>query len=241
MSQLHVRAEPGSVAPVVLLPGDPDRATLIAETLLDSPRLYNEHRHLLGYTGRYRGALVSVQTTGMGCPSMAIVAEEVIRLGARRLVRSGTCGAIAPHVSPGDLIVATASVPNDGTTRQYLGDVPYAPAADFEVVRALRAAAERLERPVHTGLIQTDDAFYAVTPDDVRAMARRGVLGVEMEASALFTLGALRGVSTGCMLVVSNHIGDAAMLPAEPLRAAVLDMVTAALDAVVELEGDGQG
>lgn len=100
MSQLHVRAEPGSVAPVVLLPGDPDRATLIAETLLDSPRLYNEHRHLLGYTGRYRGALVSVQTTGMGCPSMAIVAEEVIRLGARRLVRIGTCGAIAPHVSP---------------------------------------------------------------------------------------------------------------------------------------------
>ncbi len=236
MSQLHVRAEPGSVAPVVLLPGDPDRATLIAETLLDSPRLYNDHRHLLGYTGSYRGVEVSVQSTGMGCPSMAIVAEEVIRLGGRRLVRIGTCGAIAPQVSPGDLVVATASVPNDGTTRQYLGDAPYAPAADFALAQALRAAAERTGRTTHAGLIQTDDAFYAVTPDHVGEMARRGVLGVEMEASALFTLGALRGVSTGCMLVVSNHIGDAALLPGERLREAVLDMVTATLEAVVELE-----
>src|SRR5690606_6364487 len=171
MTQLHVRAEPGSVAPVVLLPGDPDRATLIAETLPDAPRLYNEHRHLLGYTGGYGGVEVSVQSTGMGCPSMAIVVEELIRLGARRLVRIGTCGAIAPQVSPGDLVVATASVPNDGTTRQYLGDVPYAPAADFAVVQALRAAAERTGRPTHTGLIQTDDAFYAVTPGDVQEMA----------------------------------------------------------------------
>ncbi|HZW27957.1 MAG TPA: purine-nucleoside phosphorylase [Trueperaceae bacterium] len=238
MSQLHVRAEPGSVAPVVLLPGDPDRATFIAETLLDSPRLYNQHRHLLGYTGRYRGLEVSVQTTGMGCPSMAIVAEEVIRLGARRLVRIGTCGAIAPQVAPGDLVVATASVPNDGTTRQYLGHVPYAPVADFAVTQALRAAAESTGRRTHTGLVQTDDAFYAVSRDDVAAMAGRGVLGVEMEASALFTLGALRGVSTGCMLVVSNHIGDESMLATDQLREAVLDMVTATLDAAVELEGE---
>src|SRR5690606_16557025 len=106
MTQLPVRAEPGSVAPVVLLPCGPDRATPIAETLLDAPRLYNEHRHLLGYTGGYGGVEVSVQSTGMGCPSMAIVVEELIRLGARRLVRIGTCGAIAPQVSPGDLVVA---------------------------------------------------------------------------------------------------------------------------------------
>jgi len=237
MSQLHVRAEPGSVAPVVLLPGDPDRATLIAETLLDSPQLYNEYRHLYGYTGRYRGLEVSVQTTGMGCPSMAIVAEELIRLGAQRLVRVGTCGAVAPDVAPGDLVVATASVPNDGTTRHYLRGATHAPAADFSVAQALTAAAYRLGRRTHTGLIQTDDAFYAVTQDDVRGMARRGVLAVEMEASALFTLGALRGVSTGCVLVVSNNIGDDTFLPAEQLRPAVLDMVTAALDAMVELAG----
>lgn len=236
MSQLHVRAEPGSVAPAVLLPGDPDRATLVADTLLDSPRLYNEYRHLLGYTGSYHGTPVSVQTTGMGCPSLAIVVEEVIRLGAKRLVRIGTCGAVAADVEPGDLVVATASVPNDGTSRQYLGAVPYAPAADFAVVQALRTAAERTGRRTHTGLIQTDDAFYATERRHVPELAGRGVLGIEMEASTLFTLGALRGVSTGCILVVSNHIGDEELLPADRLKEAVLDMVTAALDALVELE-----
>lgn len=236
MSQLHVRAEPGAIASSVLLPGDPDRATLIADELLDSPRLYNEHRHLLGYTGSYQGRDVSVQATGMGCPSLAIVVEEVIRLGAKRLIRVGTCGAVAAGVAPGDLVVATASVPNDGTTRQYLNGAPYSPAADFALVRALADAAERTGRRTHTGLVQTDDAFYATSHDDVPAMARLGVLGVEMEASALFTLGALRGVSTGCILVASNRIGDEAFLAADRLRAAVVDMVTAALDAIVELD-----
>ncbi len=237
MSQLHVRAEPGAVAPAVLLPGDPDRATLIAEALFDSPRLYNEHRHLLGYTGSYNGVNVSVQTTGMGCPSLAIVVEEVVRLGARRLVRVGTCGAVGDGVAPGDLVVATASVPNDGTTRQYLRGIPYSPVADHAVVQALQAAAERTGRTTHTGLIQTDDAFYATSPADVPELSRRGVLGIEMEASTLFTLGALRGVSTGCILVVSNRIGDEHMLAPDLLREGVLDMVTAALDAIVELEG----
>lgn len=232
MSQLHVRAEPGSVAPDVLLPGDPDRATLIAENLFDAPRLYNEHRHLLGYTGGYRGLDVSVQSTGMGCPSLAIVVEELVRLGAKRLVRIGTCGAISPDVSPGDLVVATASVANEGTTRQYLGGDGYAPAADFELTSALHAAARRTGRRTHTGLIRTDDAFYAVAPEDVPDMAARGILAVEMEASALFTLAALRGVKAGCILVASNNIGDDRLLEPEALRAAVLDMVAATLDAL---------
>ncbi len=234
MTQLHVRAEPGSVASAVLLPGDPDRATLIAENLLDAPRLYNDHRHLLGYTGGYRGLEVSVQATGMGCPSLAIVVEELVRLGADRLVRIGTCGAISPEVAPGDLVVATASVANEGTTRQYLGGDGYAPAADFELTKALQSAAERTGRRTHTGLIRTDDAFYAVTPEHVPAMAARGVLAVEMEASALFTLGALRGVAAGCILVASNNIGDDRLLEAEALRAGVLDMVAASLEALLE-------
>lgn len=234
MTQLHVRAEPGSVASAVLLPGDPDRATLIAENLLDAPRLYNDNRHLLGYTGGYRGLEVSVQATGMGCPSLAIVVEELVRLGADRLVRIGTCGAISPEVAPGDLVVATASVANEGTTRQYLGGDGYAPAADFELTKALQSAAERTGRRTHTGLIRTDDAFYAVTPEHVPAMAARGVLAVEMEASALFTLGALRGVAAGCILVASNNIGDDRLLEAEALRAGVLDMVAASLEALLE-------
>src|SRR5690606_22067554 len=191
MSQLHVRAEPGSVAPVVLLPGDPDRATLIAETFFEAPRQYNDYRHLFGYTGTYKGMPVSVQATGMGCPSLAIVTEEIIRLGAKTLVRVGTCGAIASDVAPGDLVIASASVANEGTSRQYLGTAPHSAVADFALTSALNEVAARGTRRVHTGLIQTDDAFYATSKEEARHMAERGVLAVEMEASALFTLGVM--------------------------------------------------
>lgn len=239
MTQLHVRAEPGSVAPVVLLPGDPDRASLIAETFFDSPRLYNDFRHLLGYTGTYQGMPVSVQATGMGCPSLAIVTEEIIRLGASTLVRVGTCGAIAANVAPGDLVIASASVANEGTSRQYLGEGPHSAVADFGLARTLSDVAAAGSRTVHTGLIQTDDAFYATTPADAPKMAARGVLAVEMEASALFTIGAMRHVKTGCVLVASNNVGDESFLEASALKSAVLDMVRTSLDALVAFTGRG--
>lgn len=232
MAELHLRAERGEVAPFVLLPGDPDRARLIAETFFESPKLYTEYRGLLGYTGLYKGLPVSVQTTGMGCPSLAIVTEELIRLGARTLLRVGTAGIVADAVEPGDLIVAQASVPKDGTTRMYLGGDPYAPVASFAVTRALAEAAPE----AHVGLIQTEDAFYATGPGDVATLAERGVLAVEMEAAALFLLGKLRRVQTGCALVASNRIGDEAFIDPTFLRGRVLDMARAALEAGLKLQ-----
>ncbi len=232
-----MRAAEGEVAEAVLLPGDPNRARLIADEFFTAPTLYNEHRQLLGYTGSYRGMRVSVQATGMGCPSLAIVTEEIIRLGGRRLVRVGTCGAVASNVACGDLVVATASIANDGTTRQYLQGAAYSPVADFALTRALAAAATRQAeaggRRCHVGLIQSDDAFYATTPSDVPALAARGVLAIEMEASTLFLLGALRQVRTGCALVASNNIGDDSLLEPGQLRDAVLAMVQGTLDALV--------
>ncbi len=132
---VHIRAEPGEVAQVVLLPGDPGRAARIASRL-DNSRCYNEFRGLLGYTGSYNDTTVSVQTTGMGGPSAAIVVEELAMLGAKVVIRVGTCGALQPEIEPGDLIVATAAVPLDGTTRHYLDGDPFAPAATFRVARA---------------------------------------------------------------------------------------------------------
>lgn len=238
VSQLHLHIEPGELAPFVLLPGDPGRARTIAETFLDDARLTTDNRGLLGYSGRYRGVPISVQTTGMGCPSLAIVVEELVRLGARTLVRVGTAGIVADHVAPGDRIVADAAVPNDGTTRMYLGGDPYAPSADFETTRALVDAA-RANPPVHVGLIHTEDAFYARRPEEVPALAARGVLGVEMEAAALFLLGRLRNVRTGCMLVASNHIGDPTFVAPEVLADGVSAMVRATLEACVALhDGD---
>ena len=124
MSPIHVRAHPGDVAERVLLPGDPGRAEWIAKTFLQNPRRYNDHRGLWGYTGLYKGVPVSVQTTGMGTPSAAIVVEELVRLGARVLVRVGTAGAASSDLAPGELIVAQGAVPLDGTTRQYLEGRP---------------------------------------------------------------------------------------------------------------------
>lgn len=235
MSQLHLHANSGDVAEVVLLPGDPNRARRIAEEYFESPVPYNDHRQLLGYTGGYRGLRVSVQATGMGCPSLAIVTEELIRLGARTLVRVGTAGIVADRVAPGDLLVASAAVPNDGTTRQYLGGDAYAPVADFAVTRALADAGAALGTPPHVGLIQTEDAFYATGPDHVPAMRARGVLAVEMEASALFLIANLRGVRAGCALVASNRIGDPAFVPPAVLADGVDRMTRMTLEAMVAL------
>ncbi len=235
MSQLHIHANPADVAPFVLLPGDPNRATFIAETYLDSPRLYNEHRQLLGYTGTYRGVPVSVQATGMGCPSLAIVVEELIRLGAQTLIRVGTAGVVSQDVQPGELVVATGAVPMDGTTRQYLKGEPSSPHATFRTLQALVSAAQRSGHKHHVGTIQTEDGFYATTPEDVPELARKGILAIEMEASALFLLGQLRQVETGCILAASNAIGDERFIEPEALRDAVSRMVETALQACVDL------
>lgn len=235
MTGLHVHTEPGRLAPFVLLPGDPGRARTIAETFFDDPVLTTDNRGLLGYTGSYRGVPVSVQTTGMGCPSLAIVVEELVELGARTLVRVGTAGIVADGIEPGDLVIADSAVPMDGTTRMYLNGDPYGPAPTFEVTRALADAAASVGG-AHVGLVRTEDAFYATRPEDVSAMAARGILAVEMEASALFLLGRLRGVRTGCILVGSNFIGDPAFVEPDILRGGVARMVRSTLEAAVALE-----
>lgn len=230
---LHVKTDKGNLAPYVLLPGDPGRATRIAETFLDDVTVTTEYRGLLGYTGSYRGVPVSVQTTGMGCPSLAIVVEELAQLGARTAIRVGTAGTVAVDVHPGDVIVAQGSVPMDGTTRAYLGGDPYAPIADFDVTNALVAAVGR-ER-VHVGLICTEDAFYATTVDDLPRLAARGVLAVEMESSALFLLGRMRGLRTGTILAASNRVGDTSWVSPDVLANAVDRAIRGALDATVAL------
>lgn len=235
MSQLHIHAEVGDVAEVVLLPGDPNRARTIAETFFENPQRYTDYRGMFGYTGSYRGLRVSVQATGMGCPSLAIVAEELIRLGAKTLVRVGTSGIVADAVAPGDLIVASAAVANDGTTRQYLRGAAYTPTADFAVTEALVAAGRALGSAPHVGLIQTEDAFYATTPEDVPALRQRGVLAIEMEASALFLIAALRGVRAGTALVASNRIGDSTFVPPTLLAESVVKMTRMTLEAMVAL------
>lgn len=241
MPQIHLHAEPGDYAPLVLLPGDPQRATTIAARFdggLPGARLVNDNRGLLGYTGTVAGRPISVQTTGMGPPSIAIVTEELLRLGARQFVRVGTTGALQAEIRLGELIIATASTPTDGTTATFMGGRPYAPAADFALTHALVHAAEELGVPFRVGPIATIDVFshYHPDPNFVRPWREAGALAVEMEASALFYLAASRGVQAACMgVVVDVDTGEANqehtyLSPAE-LESAVERMIDVALGA----------
>lgn len=231
---IHLHGNDGDVAPVVILPGDPGRTERIAERLEDVV-CYTRYRGLLGFTGRYNGARISVQTTGMGGPSTAIVAEELIQLGATTLIRAGTAGALGEQVQPGDLLVATASIPLDGTTVGLLGGRAYAPAADFAVVRALEAATARAGGRRHIGLALTDDVFYHPSDAYYTPWVEFGALAVEMEASALFTVAAQRGVRAGALLTISNFVGSADWLDPVMMVQAVDTMIGCVLDAAVAL------
>ncbi len=235
MSQFHIHANPEQVAPVVLLPGDPNRASFIAETFLDKPQLYNSNRQLLGYTGSYQGYPVSIQATGMGCPSLAIVVEELIRLGAKLLIRVGTTGIIDRNIKPGELVIAMSAVPLEGTTRMYLAGAPYAPTASYTLTKALEVASSGRGLQAHVGLVQTEDAFYATTPDDVARLDELGILSIEMESSALFLLGKLRKVQTASILVASNYIGDPQVVAENIMQQGISNMVNVALDAGISV------
>jgi purine-nucleoside phosphorylase len=228
---IHLRAEPGDYAEACLLPGDPLRARYIAETYLDDAKEVNAERGLLGYTGAFEGKPVSVQATGMGCPTAAIVMEELIQLGVKRYVRVGTCGGLQTDLSLGDLIVALTAVAADGTARHYVGGEPHCPTADWELVHGAFHAAKELGQAIRLGPIASSDTFY--DPDEGRheRWSSRGVLAVEMEAAVLFTIAALRGVRAGCLLTVSDIIvgGHFTRISDEELRAAVDRMTRLAL------------
>ena len=237
MPQIHLRAEAGDYAPLVLLPGDPNRARRISERFDGgSTRQVNDHRGLLGFTGTYRDAPVSVQTSGMGTPSMSIVVEELIRLGAKRLIRVGTCGGIARGLRTGELVIATAACPVDGATATYLHGEPYAPAADFALTRALVDAAAAADLTTRTGLVASVDVFYNADPDYAERWRNRGVLAFEMEASALFYLAAREGVEAACALTVSDVLdvdqtAEETYLPLDELDVAIDRMIEVALEA----------
>ena len=209
----------------VLLPGDPARALLLAESLLEGPKMFNHHRGLWGYTGLAPdGASLTIQSTGMGGPSAAIVTHELIDLGARRLLRVGTCGALAPGLELGDVVSATEAIAADGTSRA-LGAGERV-AASPDLLEALGGAAQ------HAGPVVTTDVFY-----DRRGLEpgwrEAGALAVEMETATVFALAAARGVQAAALLVVSDLVlPRRARIDREELRAAEQRMGRSALAAL---------
>ncbi len=231
---IHVRATKGDYAEACLLPGDPLRAKYIAETFMEDVVQRNSERGMLGYTGTFQGTPVSVQSSGMGCPSAAIVIEELAQLGVTKIMRVGTCGGLQPDLSMGDLIVALSATPADSTATHYVGGEPHAPTADFGLVHEAVHQAKELGKPVRVGPIVSSDIFYQPDAGLAGRWSERGILAVEMEAAILFTLGALRKIQAGCMLIVSDVVveGEFVRITDEEMRTAVDQMTELALHVV---------
>ncbi|RLG54429.1 MAG: nucleoside phosphorylase [Thermoproteota archaeon] len=202
--QPHIMCRPGDVAKYVLLPGDPKRAEKIAK-FFDDYKLVAEYRQYVTFSGSYKGIPVSVTSTGIGCPAAAIAVEELAKIGAECFIRVGTTGAIQPEIEIGDIIVATAAVRADGTTRAYV-PLEYPAVASAEVVNSLLNAAEKLSIDVRSGVILTGDAFYAEDMSTMRLWSSLGVLSVEMEAAVIFVLSQIKGLKAGAVLAVDGNI-----------------------------------
>jgi DeoD family purine-nucleoside phosphorylase len=240
---IHLRPT-AALAERVLLPGDPGRALALAQTLLVKPLMFNHHRGLWGYTGPAHadGEPLTIQSTGMGGPSAAIVLTELIALGARRLIRVGTCGALAPGLSLGELIVARDSISADGTSRALGANgrvTADASLTDTLLHAATQAQTSSSTRRVHAGTIVSVDLFYEPAggraPGQGREQHAADALAIEMEAATLFTVAAAASVPVACVLAVSDtfdasgirtHIDD------EPLLQAAEAMGTVAVAAL---------
>ncbi len=206
---IHLRAEPGDYAPNVLCPGDPRRARYIAETFFDpGARLVNEERGMLGYTGKFDGAPISVQTTGMGCPSAGIVFEELVMLGAQRLVRVGTCGGMRDRVRMGDTVVGVSASADDANALRYAQLPGYAPTATFTLAETAARLARESGATVHVGPIVTSGMFYDPDPTTFARWNRLGHLGVEMEAAMMYTIAAVKGIEALAIMTVSDLLGE---------------------------------
>lgn len=204
----HIGAAPGAVAPLVLMPGDPLRAKWIAERFLDDPVCYNKVRGMLGFTGTWRGRPVSVQGSGMGQPSLAIYAHELFaEYAVESIIRVGSCGALVEEVGLRDLVLATGACTDSGMNRVRFAGLDYAPVADFGLLKAAHdIGSNRDDVTLWTGLVFSGDQFYPPRPEVMEPMVDHGVLAIEMEASALYTLAAQHRRRALAICTVSDHL-----------------------------------
>ncbi len=227
---IHIGADAAQIAEAVLLPGDPLRAQYVAETYLEDPECYNRVRGMLGFTGIYQGKKVSVQGTGMGIPSISIYVHELIaEYGAKRLIRIGTCGALQEGMELGDVVLAQAASTNSAVNRIRFDGCDFAPAANFELLNnAYEAACER-GVAVRVGTVLTSDTFYSDDPESWKLWARYGVLAVEMETAALYTLTAGHHVHGLSILTVSDSLVTKEIATAEQRQKGYTAMMEIAL------------
>lgn len=232
----HIAAVAGDIAPRVLLPGDPLRAKWIAETFLDNAVEYSSVRNMLGYTGTYRGEPISVQGSGMGQPSLAIYATELFKdYDVRQIVRVGSCGALSTDLGLRDIVLGISAATDSAMNRMRFHGLDYAPAADFALLEAAYRSASTRETRAVVGPLFSSDSFYPPRPELGDLLKQYGVLAIEMEASALYTLAAQYGRAALAICTVSDHIITGEETSAADRERTFSEMIEIALAAMLDV------
>jgi purine-nucleoside phosphorylase len=233
---LHIAAEQGEIAEIVLMPGDPMRARFLAETFLSDYKLYNEVRGMYGFTGTYKGKKVSIQGSGMGMPSISIYAHELINeYNVQKLIRIGTCGTFQKNIELKDIILAQGASTDSAMNKPRFPGAFFAPLADFNMLHLAYNLANERGLKTHVGNILSSDTFYDENPDEWKKWAKYGVLAVEMEAAALFTLASRYNRKAMAILTVTDKLFNHSIkVSAQDREKALIEMGTLALDVAIE-------
>lgn len=230
----HINAKQGDIAETILLPGDPLRAKYIAETFLEDAVCYNEVRGMLGYTGTYKGQRISVQGTGMGVPSISIYITELMKdYGVQNLIRVGTCGSLQEDVKIRDIIIAMSASTDSQMNQINFKGIDFAPTANFDLLKNAYDLGVEKGLNVNVGNVFTSDQFYDDNIDTEKYI-QHGILALEMETAALYTLAAKYGRKALTVLTVSDHIITGEETSAEERQTTFNDMCVVALDAAIK-------
>ena len=232
----HIKASPSDFAKTVLMPGDPLRSKFVAETFLENPKLVNNVRGVQGYTGTYKGVPITVMASGMGMPSIGIYSYELYNFfGVENIIRIGSIGAIADQVKLRDVIIGMGACTNSCYQDQYNLNGKYAPIANFELLSHAVEAAKEIGVNYHVGNILSSDVFYHADPAFNDTWAKMGVLGIEMEAAALYMNAAVAGKRALTICTVSDHIMRGEALDADSRQTSFTDMMKIALNVGVAM------
>jgi len=228
---VHIGAKEGDIAETVLMPGDPLRAKYIAENFLTDPICYNEVRGMYGYTGLYKGKRVSVQGSGMGIPSISIYVNELINsYKVKNIIRVGTCGGYSEKLKVRDLVIAMSSSTDSGVNKRIFNGMDYSPTADYELLSKAVEIAKKKGLNVAVGPILSTDTFYQPDGFSWRKWAEYGILAVEMETSALYTIAAKNNIKALTILTVSDHLATGEETTPKERETSFSDMIEVALE-----------
>ncbi len=230
---IHIGAEKGDIAESVLMPGDPLRAKFIADNYLKNTVQYNTVRGMYGFTGTYKGKKVSVQGSGMGIPSISIYATELIEIyGVKKIIRVGSAGTMKKEIELRDIVIAMSASTDASFNKLRFSGMDYAATADYNLLEKAVALAKQQKCTYHVGKILSSDIFYADNPDSWKIWADFGVLAVEMEAAALYTIAAKFGVQALTLLTISDSMIDGSSASSEDREKTFTDMMEIALNTV---------